>query len=119
MEFCPRTTNFARLNNELTTEIGRRKNIVTAVDGPRSWSLTSLIKIGAEVVSRSRHVTFQTAEIAVPAEFVAQLRASPAANPGISVHDSRRSPLCRRAWIGAIRNDVAQNLDKLQNYVRV
>jgi hypothetical protein len=54
------------------------------------WSLTTLreklIKIGAKVVSRSKAVTFQMAEVAVPRrlfaaiwERIARLRASPQA----------------------------------------
>ena len=54
----------------------------------RSWSLTTLreklIKIGAKVVSRSRAVTFQMAEVAVPRELIvailgriSRLRADP------------------------------------------
>jgi hypothetical protein len=53
------------------------------------WSLTSLreklIKIGAKVVSHSRHVSFQMAEVAVPRQMfqeilslIARLRALPA-----------------------------------------
>jgi hypothetical protein len=53
------------------------------------WSLTSLreklIKIGAKVVSHSRYVTFQMAEVAVPRQMfqeilplIAGLRALPA-----------------------------------------
>ena len=41
------------------------------------WSLTSLreklIKIGAEVVSHGRYVTFQLAEVAVPRQLFAQI----------------------------------------------
>ena len=51
----------------------------------KHWSLTTLreklIKIGAKVVSHSRYVVFQMAEVAVPRtlfhEILAQLRASP------------------------------------------
>jgi len=42
----------------------------TASEPSRSWSLTTLreklVKIGAEVVSHGRYVTFQLAEVAVP-----------------------------------------------------
>jgi hypothetical protein len=55
----------------------------------RDWSLTSLreklIKIGAEVVSHGRYVTFQLAEVAVSRQMfaemlslIARLRAPPA-----------------------------------------
>ncbi len=41
------------------------------------WSLTTLreklIKIGAKVVSRSRYITFQMAEVAVPRKFYAAI----------------------------------------------
>jgi hypothetical protein len=41
------------------------------------WSLTSLreklIKIGAKVVSHSRYVTFQMAEVAVPRQMFAEI----------------------------------------------
>jgi hypothetical protein len=41
------------------------------------WSLTSLreklIKIGAKVVSHSRYVTFQLAEVAVPRQMLADI----------------------------------------------
>jgi hypothetical protein len=54
----------------------------------KHWSLTTLreklIKIGAKVVSRSRAVTFQMAEVAVPRELIvailgriSRLRADP------------------------------------------
>ena len=46
------------------------------------WSLTSLrekrIKIGAKVVSHSRYVTFQMAEVAEILTLIARLRALPA-----------------------------------------
>ena len=55
----------------------------------KTWSMTSLreklIKIGAKVVSHSRYVTFQLAEVAVPQQMfadilslIARLRAPPA-----------------------------------------
>jgi hypothetical protein len=58
-------------------------------DPIKDWSLTSLkeklIKIGAEVVSHGRYVTFQMAEVAVPRQMfqeilslIARLRAPPA-----------------------------------------
>jgi Transposase DDE domain group 1 len=57
------------------------------------WSLTSLrdklIKIGAEVVSHARYVTFQMAEVAVPRQMfadilslIARLRAPPTPTGG-------------------------------------
>ena len=58
------------------------------------WSLTSLreklIKIGAEVVSHGRYVTFQLAQVAVPRQMfaeilslIARLRAPPAPARGV------------------------------------
>ncbi len=45
--------------------------------GVKHWSLTTLreklIKIGAKVVSRSRAVTFQMAEVAVPRRLFATI----------------------------------------------
>jgi len=65
---------------EAGTQIGRHQ---------LEWSLTSLreklIKIGAKVVSHSRYVTFQMAEVAVPRQMfqeilslIGRLRAPPA-----------------------------------------
>jgi hypothetical protein len=80
------------------------------------WSLTSqrdkLIKIGAEVVSHARYVTFQMAEVAVPRQMfadilslIARLRAPPTPTggaDGIDVASDNRggAPLCGLKWPG-------------------
>ena len=53
----------------------KRKSSLDKQDG--RWSLTSLreklVKIGARIVTHSRYVTFQMAEVAVPRMLFAQI----------------------------------------------
>ena len=65
--------NAVRLQlHALAYNLGNFMRTLALPKGVEHWSLTTLreklVKIGAKVISRSRYVTFQMAEVAVPRE---------------------------------------------------
>ena len=103
--------NVVRLQlHALAYNLGNFMRTLALPKGVEHWSLTTLreklVKIGAKVISRSRYVTFQMAEVAVPRELFQKIlklidnlavRTEPGESRGRQIKTRRAGKVCQEA----------------------